>query len=142
MHLTVRFVSKYFAPLGEYERSAHIPVNILDPATGRFTKFETNAKKRGKDYPYGNLAQEKAPTYSHLTENPFPKTMRQQGINRQSRETTPTKNSRPGTPTSRPSSSGSRPAPAPTSGRPAPSTTSSRPGTTSSRPSSSSGLRR
>ncbi|KAK4652070.1 hypothetical protein QC762_608047 [Podospora pseudocomata] len=45
MHLTIRFVSKYFAPLGAYERNVHIP----STATGRFTRFETNAKKRGKD---------------------------------------------------------------------------------------------
>ncbi|KAK4663382.1 hypothetical protein QC763_608047 [Podospora pseudopauciseta] len=31
MHLTIRFISKYFTPLGAYERNVHIPVNCHWP---------------------------------------------------------------------------------------------------------------
>ncbi|KAK0666774.1 hypothetical protein QBC41DRAFT_229881 [Cercophora samala] len=150
MHLTVRFISKYFASLDKYERTVHIPVNLYDPATRTFTNYEMNAKLRGRDYPYGRLAKERDPEYSYLVENPFPKTLRQQGNDHTTRKGgragTPssrpgTPSARPGTPTSRPGSSQGRAA-TPT-GRPAPTTTTTgRPGTTStSRPGTSSGLR-
>jgi hypothetical protein len=96
MHLTVRFTSRYFTPETDCGRSVHIPVNMYDPVTKKWSIFETKAKNRGPDYPYKNLAMQANPTYTHLamTENPFPIVKRQKGQNRPSRETTPT--SRPG----------------------------------------------
>ncbi len=89
MHVTVRFISKYFSTsASECGRSVHIPVNMYDPATKTWATFQTRARDRGKDYPYNNLAKQGNPKYSHtiLNENPFPKVMRQNGKTRPSQE--------------------------------------------------------
>jgi hypothetical protein len=100
MHITARFTSTYFTPETDCGRTVHIPVNMYDPVTKKWSIFEMKSKIRGSDYPYKNLAMEGQPTYTHMAmqDNPFPKVKRQNGQNRASRQSTPT--SRPATPAS------------------------------------------
>lgn len=87
MHITVTFESKYFGT----KRSVHIPVNIYNEETKKWEQYELDGPTRSANpnYPYRWLQMQGEPKYSKLDENPFPKTMRQRGIDRPSRQGTP-----------------------------------------------------